>query len=782
MNSKLGALGAGLAALALTACGGGGGGGGGTPTNGGGGVVNSPPSFSGNTEFTFAETASVSFTLDVADPDGDTVTVTIGSSGDGGLFVLDTSTGVISANTQNALLNFEDPQDVDRNNIYEQTVTLSDGTATVSETVRVTITDVDEAPEFEVLDIVDLNENATGPLVTFVAVDPEGLPVSDYSIVEVSKLGEPVNSNRLLEAFAVNMQTGVLSVEVPFDADIEGTQDLISVSVSATDGTNIGSGSVSIQLLDLPSRVISGVRIAGSSIDQPIAEFTSDAGDIDDDGSTDILVSLDTNENPEQTALLILGSVIRDEMADDGAGDLIVSDLSVGQRIELRGDNRNETSRESVLHTTPACDIDGDGTNDLTILFDEQRDFIENGDEVDGPLAAVLWGDFLATGPATPIDLTALTSNQGLLIGGLPQRAARGAVLSTGNFDGDANCDLVFGTPDIGAAYIVYGQAVTRGDNFDIATAGVGEVLQLQSELVDLAVFQQIGTSVQTLSGLDNSLTDSLAIAGAGLEPSLQDGLFVISGAALETASQTSTRFNLSEAANANSVIEMASNAEVAIVGLASGGDLDNDGIADITIAYRGNGGVEKVAAAVYSAALNAAFVNGTDPSLIPATSADGVELTIANQSASQTLEIPAVSVAIVPREQTRDAIWLVALPTDDAAGRREAGSVFAFTETALQALTVSSITFPVDAFPGGIGIQIQGFQENARLGASIINDDVDQDGSSDLIFGSSGIGMQERLGNSGGVLFVPGTVLSDGLASGDPNLDLASTVIGEVP
>lgn len=92
--------------------------------------------------------------------------------------------------------------------MYEQQVRLLDGTNSVTETITVTITDVDEGPEFAAVSELLLDENATGEIVTFVATDPEGGMVSDFQITEVSKLGEPVNAQRLLDAFELDPVTG----------------------------------------------------------------------------------------------------------------------------------------------------------------------------------------------------------------------------------------------------------------------------------------------------------------------------------------------------------------------------------------------------------------------------------------------------------------------------------------------------------------------------------------------------------------------------------------------
>ena len=265
-----------LCACFLAACGGGG--------SGGGATSNQPPSLTSSTAFQFGENELVSFTLTVTDPDSATVTISDLPGGDGALFTFDPSSGVVTANTSTGTFNFEDPQDGNSDNVYEQRVELSDGVNTVTETITVTITDVDEGPEFATLQETPLEENATGVVATFVATDPEGGAVGNYQIVEISKLGEPVNAQRLLDAFSLDPVTGELSVVIPFDAEVEGTQDVIRIGVSATDGVNEGFGGVAIRLVDLPSRLGDAVRISGRGIVTPLGAAASPVGDIDGDG------------------------------------------------------------------------------------------------------------------------------------------------------------------------------------------------------------------------------------------------------------------------------------------------------------------------------------------------------------------------------------------------------------------------------------------------------------------------------------------------------------------
>ncbi len=129
----------------LVACGGGGGSSGSSstptppppppPTN-------SAPTLTTNpADLTFNENEDFSFDIIVSDADGDDVTVTVDLSGDGQFFGLNADSGIVESLEP---FDFENPLDSNGDNVYEATVTLDDGTVTVTETVSVTIENVAE--------------------------------------------------------------------------------------------------------------------------------------------------------------------------------------------------------------------------------------------------------------------------------------------------------------------------------------------------------------------------------------------------------------------------------------------------------------------------------------------------------------------------------------------------------------------------------------------------------------------------------------------------------------
>ncbi|NJC05085.1 hypothetical protein GGQ97_000878 [Sphingomonas kaistensis] len=119
--------------LLASACGGGGGGGG-----GGDGAVQLPPNRSPiftSGGFSVAENVAAAATLSASDADGDPLTFSIGGGADAALFTV--------SGTQlqfRAQPNFEAPGDANGDNVYEVTIAVSDGKASVSVPVSITVT------------------------------------------------------------------------------------------------------------------------------------------------------------------------------------------------------------------------------------------------------------------------------------------------------------------------------------------------------------------------------------------------------------------------------------------------------------------------------------------------------------------------------------------------------------------------------------------------------------------------------------------------------------------
>ncbi|MEL7023958.1 MAG: cadherin repeat domain-containing protein [Pseudomonadota bacterium] len=771
-----------VCASILSACGGGGGGGGSNSGGGGGGgTTNQPPSFSGPTSFSFAENVTVSFTLDVTDPDSASVTITEVAGGDSGLFSLDTNTGVVTASTPNNSFNFEDPEDGNSDNVYEQQVRLSDGTNSVTETITVTITDVDEGPEFAAVSELLLDENATGEIVTFVATDPEGGMVSDFQITEVSKLGEPVNAQRLLDAFELDPVTGALSVVVPFDAEVEGTQDVITVGVSATDGTNEGTGGVTIRLVDLPGRPVDALRISGEGgMTGAFGDTATPVGDFDGDGIDEVFVGALTGSDATETGYLLWGSSLRSSLLAAGAEQRI-NELQIDARVVFTGDDRNQTVRQSRLTGVRAGDIDSDGVDDLVILMREERTGIQFEEEDNGPLAYVVWGSALERGVTDRVSLTALPATEGVAIGGLLRQAADGVSGTAGDFDGDGQSDVVLGIPAQGRTFVVFGDALSATTGLvDLSSAANTTAISVRSE-TDTAIIEQTGRRTAVMADLTSDGIPELVISGEGLEPNFQSGAYVVDGSLIADAKGSVDQINVSEPVNDNQVVEV-SGIDISPDSIAVDGDSDADGLNDLAIGHSGSNGVTRVATVVYGDTIAAAFGGSDEIDLNFTSATEGVAISDDGSMASQIFSVDPVRVQWIGNADgvAGDEI-MVGVAEASPLGRERAGYLLVFTEANLASSNGDLRIDSTNPDPALVRV-LQGYGSEVRTGRELFAFDLDGDAALDIGSASLSAGNEGPQFNTGGLVIFAGIVVSAAIAQPDGASDMATTVIVEAP
>lgn len=120
-----------LTSLSLASCGGGGSSGGGTPP-----AANAPPSFTSLQTVSVAENSTAAYQATATDPDGNTLTFTIDGGPDAARFAI-TGAGALSFG---AAPDFDLPGDADGDNVYAVVLRVSDGQASVTQAVNITVT------------------------------------------------------------------------------------------------------------------------------------------------------------------------------------------------------------------------------------------------------------------------------------------------------------------------------------------------------------------------------------------------------------------------------------------------------------------------------------------------------------------------------------------------------------------------------------------------------------------------------------------------------------------
>ena len=235
--------------------------------------ANEPPVFTSSSDpISVSENFSaVVHTAAASDPEDDALTYSLAGS-DAGAFSIDASSGALSfANAPD----FEAPADADGDNTYQLSLQASDGKASVSQALTISVTDVDEAPSIISAASANVTENSSGTIHTASASDPEGKALT-YTI-----------SGTDADDFNIDSSSGALSFanapdfEIPSDADGDNTYQL---SLEASDGANTSSQALTISVTNVnEAPTITSATTA--SLDENDDEFTYTvtASDVDAD-------------------------------------------------------------------------------------------------------------------------------------------------------------------------------------------------------------------------------------------------------------------------------------------------------------------------------------------------------------------------------------------------------------------------------------------------------------------------------------------------------------------
>jgi len=235
-------------------------------------TVNNAPSFtSGDSVSVDENSAATGYTATADDADGDALTFSISGGADADLFEIDAGTGALSFVEAP---DFEAPGDADGDNAYVVEVSVTDGEATASQTVTVTVNGIDdEAPVLVSGDAVTVTENGTE---AFQAAAED----ADSAEITFSLSGDDA------ALFAIDAATGLVTFiaapdfENPADANGDNVYEVV---VTATDGTNSTTQNVTVTVADQ-------LELEGTDGDD-VLTGTDQADIIDANGGDDIIDS-----------------------------------------------------------------------------------------------------------------------------------------------------------------------------------------------------------------------------------------------------------------------------------------------------------------------------------------------------------------------------------------------------------------------------------------------------------------------------------------------------------
>ena len=243
---------------------------------------NAAPSFESPAAQQVAENATIAGDVDAVDPEGSTVSYAIVGGADQGLMTIDPASGVLSFVTP---ADFEVPGDANGDNVYEVTVSASDGATLATQDVTVTVLDTDGELSFTSPSAAQAAENQT-VVTTVVATEDGGAGTITYAIGTSGVDGG---------LFAIDATTGALSFLAAPDFEVPGDSDgdsVYEVEVVASNGTAEASQTVSVTVTDA-NDAPDPIEPAPSQVANTNAASTFTATDFftDQDGDAMTLVS-----------------------------------------------------------------------------------------------------------------------------------------------------------------------------------------------------------------------------------------------------------------------------------------------------------------------------------------------------------------------------------------------------------------------------------------------------------------------------------------------------------
>ena len=392
------------------------------------------PVFTSDATADAAENQRLAYTAVATDADGDALSYSL-SGTDAAWFRIGPNTGTVSFRQAP---DFENPGDAGGDNVYDITVTASDGTNSTDQTVAITVTD----EEYEPVPLFPLStlDGTNGFILN-------GIDANDRSGVSVSSAGD-VNGDGY-DDLIIGADSG------DPNGDSRAGETYLVYGGASAPGTG---GGFNLSTLDGTN----GFILNGIDAGDDSGFSVSSAGDVNGDGYDDLIIgapSADPNgRNRSGETYLVYGGA----SAPGTGGRLNLSTLDGTDGFILNGIGGRDDSGISV---SSAGDVNGDGYDDLII-------------GASGPPVRpagqtyLVYGGASAPGTGGRFNLSTLDGTNGFILVGIDAYDYSGrSVSSAGDVNGDGYDDLIIGAPLAGArggffsgeTYVVYGGASGPG-------------------------------------------------------------------------------------------------------------------------------------------------------------------------------------------------------------------------------------------------------------------------------------------------------------------------------
>ncbi len=407
---------------------------------------------------------------------------------------------------------------------------------------------------------------------TYVVFGTTATSAIDLSAVAVGNGGFVINGE------CAEDQSG-RNVSSAGDVNGDGLADLLvgapNISSSSAGRTYVVFGTTSTNAIELSAVAASngGFVIKGECASDQSGLNVSSAGDVNGDGLADLLVGARPSNSSTGRTYVVFGttatSAIELSAVAAGNGGFVIKGQCAGDQSSLG------------LGASNAGDVNGDGLSDL-LVGSPLNDLSSSG--TNAGRSYVVFG----TTSTNPIDLSVVAAgNGGFVINGACSNSRSGEVLaSAGDVNGDGLADLLVGVyfesphgvSAAGRTYVVFGTSLTNAINLTAVAAGNGGFV-INGECVQ----DRSGSSVSSVGDMNG---DGLAdlLVGASLwdsNLSLEVGSsYVVFG----TTGTTAIELSAVAAGNGGFVIKGECDSDRSGYSVASAGDVNGDGLADLLL------------------------------------------------------------------------------------------------------------------------------------------------------------------------------------------------------
>ncbi|HEX3029216.1 MAG TPA: Ig-like domain-containing protein [Clostridia bacterium] len=233
--------------------------------------INEAPTITSGATASFEENGTGTvYTAAGSDQDGDSITWSI-SGIDSSLFNIDSGSGVLTFKTAP---HYNSPTDNGGNNIYDVTITATDGTLTTTKALAVTVTNINDAPSITSGDAANFAENGTGTVYTATRTDPDASDTVTWSLGGADK-----------DIFNIDSDGKVTFKTEPNYEDKKdaGADNVYNITVTATDGGGLtASKGVAITVTNVnEAPTITSGTTASVAENQTSTGYTAEGSDED---------------------------------------------------------------------------------------------------------------------------------------------------------------------------------------------------------------------------------------------------------------------------------------------------------------------------------------------------------------------------------------------------------------------------------------------------------------------------------------------------------------------